>query len=209
MSQQPEQIGIERTVVIVKPDGVIRGLTGEIIKRIEQRGLKIIALKMVQATAEHIDNHYPKDEAWVKRLGEKAQSGFDSLGLNMKDYLGTDDHKEVGRQVRQGLLDYMTMAPIIAIIVEGSHAIESVRKIMGVTFPFKAEPGSIRGDYSVDSPTLANTQKRPIFNLVHASENVNEANNEIDHWFAPEEIHDYFRSDHVIAFGDRRPTESK
>src|SRR3989339_729965 len=209
MATQPETIGIERTVVLVKPDGVIRGLTGEIIKRIEQRGLKIIALKMVQATTEHIDNHYPKDEAWVKRLGEKAQSGFDSLGLNMKEYLGTDDHKEVGQQVRQGLLDYLTMAPVVAMIVEGVHAIDSIRKIIGSSLPFKAETSTIRGEFSVDSPTVANTQKRQIYNLVHASENVDEANNEIDHWFAPEDIHDYFRSDHVIAFGDHRPTESK
>lgn len=207
MSTQPEQIGIERTVVIVKPDGVIRGLIGEIIKRIEQRGLKIIALKMVQATSEHIDDHYPKDEGWIERLGEKAKSGFDALGIDMKEYLGTDDRKEVGRQVRQGLLDYMTMAPVTAMIIEGVHAIESIRKIVGQSLPFKAEPGSIRGDFSVDSPTVANTQKRPIYNIVHASENINEANNEIDHWFAPEEIHDYFRSDHVIAFGDRRPKE--
>lgn len=202
---QPQEIGIERTVVIVKPDGVIRGLIGEIIKRIEQRGLKIISLKMIQATPEHIDSHYPKDEAWIERLGEKAQSGFESLGLNMKDYLGTDDHREVGKQVRQGLLDYLTIAPVVAMIVEGVHAIESVRKIVGASLPFKAEPGSIRGDYSVDSPTVANTQKRPIYNIVHASENVVEADNEIEHWFSPEEIHDYFRSDHVIAFGDKRP----
>lgn len=205
MNSQPEAIGIERTVVIVKPDGVIRGLTGEIIKRIEQRGLKIISLKMVQTTSEHIDKHYPKDEEWIKRLGEKAQSGFDALGIEMKDYLGTTDHREVGQQVRQGLLDYLTMAPVVAMIVEGVHAIESVRKIAGSSLPFKAEPGSIRGDFSVDSPTVANTQKRPVYNIVHASENVDEANNEIDHWFSPEEIHDYFRSDHVIAFGDRRP----
>lgn len=209
MSTQPEEIGIERTVVIVKPDGVIRGLTGEIIKRIEQRGLKIIALKMVQATVEHIDDHYPKDEVWIKRLGEKAQSGFDALGIEMKEYLGTDDHKEVGKQVRQGLLNYLTMAPVVAMIVEGIHAIESIRKIVGASLPFKAETGTIRGDYSVDSPTVANTQKRPIYNLVHASENIEEANNEIDHWFSPEDIHDYFRSDHVIAFGDRRPSDAK
>lgn len=205
MTQQPAEIGIERTVVIVKPDGVIRGLTGEIIKRIEQRGLKIIALKMVQATAEHIDDHYPKDEAWIKRLGEKAQSGFEALGIDMKEHLGTDDRREVGEQVRQGLLDYLTLAPVVAMIVEGSHAIETVRKITGATSPHKAETGSIRGDFSVDSINLANLQKRPVYNIVHASENTEEANNEIEHWFAPEEIHDYFRSDHVIAFGDRRP----
>lgn len=205
MTQQPAEIGIERTVVIVKPDGVIRGLTGEIIKRIEQRGLKIIALKMIQATPEHIDDHYPKDENWIKRLGEKAQIGFDTLGIKIEDYFGSTDYAEVGKQVRQGLLDYLTLCPIVAMVVEGSHAIETVRKLIGVTSPHKAETGSIRGDFSVDSTTLANLQKRPVYNIVHASENTEEANNEIDHWFAPEDIHDYFRSDHVIAFGDRRP----
>ena len=90
-------------------------------------------------------------------------------------------------------------------IAEGVHAIETIRKIVGASLPFKAEVGSIRGDFSVDSPTVANLQKRPIYNIVHASENIEEADNEIDHWFAPEEIHDYFRSDHVIAYGDKRP----
>lgn len=207
MATQPETIGIERTVVLVKPDGVIRGLTGEVIKRIEQRGLKIIALKMVQATAEHIDDHYPKDEAWLERLGDKAYSGFEALGIDIKEHLGTDNKSEIGQTIRQGLIDYMTLAPIVAMIIEGVHAIDTVRKITGSTLPFKSEVGSIRGDFSVDSPTVANLQKRPIFNIVHASENINEANNEIDHWFSPEEIHDYFRSDHIIAFGDKRPKE--
>jgi len=192
---------IERSFVMVKPDGVQRGLIGEVISRIEKRGLKLIALKMVKPTLEHIDKHYPTDEVWIERLGEKGFKVFDELGIDPKEHMGSNDKKEVGNLVRGWLVEYLTEAPVVAMVIEGVHAIEMVRKIAGYTLPSKADIGTIRGDYSVDSPAAANLEKRAIKNILHASETKEEAEHEIAHWFAAEEINDYNRSDHTVMYG--------
>jgi nucleoside-diphosphate kinase len=194
----------ERTFVMVKPDGVMRGLIGEVIKRFEQRGLKVIALKMVHASHEHLDAFYPTDPAWITRLGNKALGTFAEYGLDPAKEMGTDDAAEIGKDVRKALIDFMGLAPTIPMVIEGIHAISVVRKLAGATLPVFAEPGTIRGDYSHDAPTAANMESRGIFNIVHASETPEEANHEIGHWFKDEEIFDYDRSDHVIMFGDKR-----
>jgi len=165
MSDKP---ALERTVVLVKPDGVQRGLIGEVISRMEKRGLKIIALKMIKPTLEHIDNHYPKDVVWIERLGEKGFKVFDEYGIDPKEKMGTDDKKEIGTKVRKWLVDYMTEAPVVGMIIEGVHAIDMVRKLAGNTLPSKADIGTIRGDFSVDSPAAANLEGRAIKNIMHA-----------------------------------------
>jgi len=190
----------EKTVLIIKPDGVKRGLVGEIISRIEKRGLKIIALQMIWAEKEQIDNHYPKDEAWIKRLGEKTLKNYKAFGLDPIKELGTDDPLEIGKTVRGWLIDYMTSGPLVKMVVKGIHAIAMVRKIVGSSMPAEAEMGTIRGDFSVDDATAANRDKRAIHNLVHASENEKEAEHELNFWFAPEEIHDYKRAEEDIMF---------
>ncbi|MFA6963213.1 MAG: nucleoside-diphosphate kinase [Patescibacteria group bacterium] len=192
---------IERTFVMVKPDGVERGLIGEIVSRFEKRGLKVIALKMVKPTLEHINDHYPKDETWIARLGDKGFNVFKEYGLDPKEVMGTDNNLEAGKQVRQWLIDFMTEAPVVAMVIEGIHARDMIRKITGSTLPNKAEIGTIRGDYSVDSPAAANLNQRAVKNLVHASETAEEAENEIAHWFSEEEIYpDYVRADHSAMF---------
>ena len=103
----------EITFVIVKPDGVRRGLTGEIMRRIEQRGLKIIALEMYQPTHEEIDNHYPKDEAWITRLGHKTLSTYEKYGYDPMEEMGTNKPEEIGPDVRKWLVEYMTSGPIV------------------------------------------------------------------------------------------------
>ena len=190
----------ERTLVLIKPDGVKRGLVGEAIKRFEQRGLKIIALKMIEPGTTKFDDHYPKDPAWINRLGEKTLSGFQKYGLDPKKMLGMDDPKKIGPEVRKWIITYMTSGPVVAIVVEGIHAIDMVRKICGPTLPNMAEMGTFRGDYSVDSPTLANVDQRAIHNLIHASENTAEADNEIGLWFIPKELHDYKRAEEDVMF---------
>lgn len=183
----------ERTFLMVKPDGVRRGLSGEIIRRIERRGLKIIAMQMFQPTREQMDNHYPKDETWVRRLGTKTLTTYAKYGYNAIEELGTEDEMEIGKKVRGWLIDFMISAPLIKMVVEGAHAVDSVRKLCGVTMPALAEMGTIRGDFSVDSPALANKEKRSVHNLVHASETTEEATHEIQHWFSPDAIHSYKR----------------
>jgi len=190
----------ERTFLIVKPDGVVRGLTGEIIKRIEQRGLKIVALSMYQAKKEEIDNHYPKDEAWITRVGGKTLATYEKYGYDTKNELGTTDALAIGKMVREWLLDFMTSAPIVKMVVQGVHAVDMIRKIVGNTMPALADAGTIRGDFSVDSAALANKEKRAVRNIVHASETPEEAEHEIKLWFHPEEIQNYKRGDEDVMF---------
>ena len=190
----------ERTLVLIKPDGVKRGLSGDILHRIEQRGLKIVALKMIWATKEQIDGHYPKDSAWVHRLGEKSLGTYQKYGIDPVLALGTADADEIGKMVRGWIVDFMVSGPLVTIVVEGVHAIDMVRKLCGNTLPNLAEMGTIRGDYSVDSPALANADKRAVHNIIHASETPEEAKHELAYWFSPEEIHNYKRAEEDIMF---------
>lgn len=190
----------EKTLVLAKPDGVKRGLIGEIIGRIERRGLKVVALKMVWATEGQLQDHFPKDDAWMGRLGDKGLKTFKEYNLDPIKYMGTDDRLEIGRMVKKSLFEYMTSGPIVAMVIQGIHAIDMVRKLAGHTLPVFADMGTIRGDFSVDSPAIANVEKRAIRNIMHASENPEEAKNEIGLWFALEEIHGYKRAEEDIMF---------
>lgn len=190
----------EKTVFIIKPDGVKRGLVGEILSRFEKRGLKIVALKMVLASKEEIDNHYPKDELWIKRLGEKSLANYQQYGVDPKEKLGTNDPLEIGKMIRKWVVDYMTSGPIVKGVVSGVHAIDMVRKICGNSLPNLADMGTIRGDFSVDSAVSANLNKRSIRNIIHASENTAEFKNESELWFEEKEIYDYKRAEEDIMF---------
>jgi len=190
----------ERTFMLVKPDGVKRGLVGECIQRVEQRGLKIIAIKMVRATEEHARMHYPGTELWLRGMGDKTLETYARYGKDAMNELGTKDAFEIGNMVYQWNTEFLTSGPVVAMVISGIHAIDMVRKIVGKTIPAFAEMGTIRGDFSVDSPLLANEGKRAIHNVVHASGDPQEAEHEIEHWFAPEEIHDYKRAEEDIMF---------
>lgn len=195
-----QHIKEEKTLVLVKPDGVKRGLIGEVLHRIERRGLKVIALKMVQVDRKHLESHFPQAEAWVERLGQKTLKTFTEYGIDPVKAQGTDDPKEIGKMVKESLFEYMMSGPIVAIVIQGIHAIDMIRKLAGHTLPVFAEMGTIRGDYSVDSPSVANVERRAIHNIMHASENPEEANNEISLWFTPQEIHAYKRAEEDIMF---------
>jgi nucleoside-diphosphate kinase len=188
--QHPKE---EKTFVLIKPDGVRKGLIGEIIKRMEQRDLKVVALEMFQATRREMDSHYPTDEKWIRRLGEKTMATYAKYGLDVKRDFGTSDLTRVGRTVRGWLLDFMSSAPMIKMVVQGVHAVDMVRKIVGPTMPYLAEMGTIRGDYSADSAISANIDKRAVYNLIHASETPDEAKHEIAHWFNKKNIYKYKR----------------
>ncbi len=190
----------ERTVLIVKPDGVKRGLVGEIIRRVEQRGLKVIGVKMVQADKKTIDQHLPKSQEWLTAVGNKSLEDYVKNKLDPEKYAGTTDPVKIGKMVREWLFEYWTSGPVVAVAIEGVHAIEMVRKIVGHTLPAKAEMGTIRGDFSVDSAILGNMEKRSVHNIVHASGNPQEAKNEINLWFSKKEIHDYSRAEEDIMF---------
>ena len=186
-----EKIQKERSLVLIKPDGVKRRLAGEIISRMEKVGLKLIAAKMVLVRPEMAIKHYGYDEQWFKNVGRKLLKFYQEHGKDPNEEIGTKNPKEIGLLVQKWCVNYLTEGPIIATIWEGPHAVEIIRKIVGPTFPSQAPPGTIRGDYSCDSPLLSNANKRSVHNLIHASGSPEEARLEIQLWFKEKEIHEY------------------
>jgi nucleoside-diphosphate kinase len=190
----------ERTLVLVKPDAVCRGLTGQILARFETAGLKIVGLKMVRPSRDFVERHYPNTPEWIRGMGEKTLDSYRDRGIDPVAEVGTDDPLAIGEIIRGWNIDYLTSGPIVAVIFEGLHAIATVRKLCGNTLPFKAEPGTIRGTYSSSSPLIANSMRRAIYNLVHASSNPEEVAHETAHWFGPEEPCPYRRTDEEALY---------
>lgn len=188
---------IERTFVLIKPDGVRRGLSGEIIRRFEMSGLQVVALDMAHPSHEEIDAHYPHSREWINRLGEKAVAGCVAVGKDPVAVLGSNDTMVIGTNVRKWIIAYMVSAPLIKLVLSGEDAIARVRELVGPTMPADAPQGTIRGDFSNDSAVVANGEGRVVHNLVHASENADEAAHEIAHWFDAEHICSYERIDSV------------
>ena len=177
----------ERTLVILKPDGIQRALIGEIMQRYERTGLKLVALKMMVPTKTMIKEHYLLDSNWRKSVGEKAIASYMKKGAIPP----TNDPIELADMVVTRLEEYMSSGPVIAMVWEGAHAVELVRKITGGTEPRSASIGTIRGDFVLDSYQMADTDNRAIRNLIHASGSVPESEMEIPHWFKKEEIINY------------------
>ena len=159
----------ERTLVLIKPDGVKRHLIGKIITRFEDSGLKIVGMKMVWADEDFARKHYREE------LDER--------------------YKEVelkyGRNVRTELVEYLKEGPVIAIVLEGVDAIKVTRKITGTTYPSESPAGTIRGDFAHISKEFANSNKVMVKNLIHASEDSESAKIEIDLWFNQSELHSH------------------
>lgn len=190
---------MEQTVILIKPDGVKRGLMGEIIHRIERMGLKIVGIKMVWPTEELLHQHYGTNkESTILRLGNKTLSTYQKYGKDAKKELGSDDPKKLGKMVVKWLLDYVQSGPIVAMLVEGRHAVENVINLAGPTMPVSAPPGTIRGDFSTDSAAYANDEGRGVTNLIHISGSIEEANFEKTVWFKPDEIFKYKRADELV-----------
>lgn len=190
----------ERTLILVKPDGLKRGLVGDIIKRFESRGLKLVAMKMIKPTKAHVEKHYLPTTAQLTGMGGKTLENLAVHNINPITQFGTKDALKIGKMINSWNVEFLTSAPNIAMVFQGLHAVEIGRKIVGNTLPSKAEVGTIRGDYAVDSPVFANVKMRSVRNVVHASGTVPEANREIKHWFSKKEIHDYKRVDEDLLF---------
>lgn len=184
---------MEQTVILVKHDGVQRGLVGEVVKRFEQKGLKIAAMKMLQVTKEMAEKQYRLTPAWAKNLGGNTRKAMESRGQKVNE-----TNEQIAKRVQSWLMGYLTEGPIVAILFEGYHAIEMGRKIVGHAEARQAGIGTIRGDFSVDSYELADDKKRPLRNIVHASGDKEEAENERRLYFSESEIHDYKREDWKI-----------
>ena len=177
----------ERTLVVIKPDGLQRTLVGEIIKRYEQIGLKLSAIKLVVPTEEFIEKHYTLDPEWRRVTGEKTIKGYKDKG----QVPPSEDPLEITGKLLVSLKKYMASGPVIAMVWQGAHAIKIVRKITGGTEPLTSDVGTIRGDFVLDSYQMSDTDQRSIRNLIHASGSVSEAEMEIKHWFKSDEILNY------------------
>ncbi len=149
---------MEQTLVLIKPDGVQRGLVGEILKRFETVGLKIIGIKMVAVDKDFSRKHYAA---------------------------------HIEKPFYKGLEKFITEGPVVAMVLEGLHGVELVRKIVGGTEPRSAQPGTIRGDYSHHSYEYTDKKSIAIKNLIHASGTVEEAEKEVALWFGIDELHKY------------------
>lgn len=176
----------QRSLIILKPDAIQRSLVGEILHRIERTGLKIIAMKLLVATREQIVEHYHKDDAWCLKKGTK-------IAQDRKDHGLTVDKEsiEYGRDIIEQNVKFMLSGPMLGVVVEGSMAPLVIKKITGDTAPTLSDVGTIRGDLSIDSYEHAAVDSRAIRNILHCSENTEEAEREIVVWFKPDEIINY------------------
>jgi len=150
---------LQRTLVLLKPDTINRGIVGEILQKFERVGAKMIGLKLLQCDENTAMCHYTEDVS--RRRGE---------------------------HIRKLMISMLTSSPVVAIVLEGVEIVEVVRKLVGETEPKKAAPGTIRGDYAHVSYAYSDAKKIGVFNLIHASANPEEAKMEIDVWFKPEEL---------------------
>jgi len=177
----------ERTLVVIKPDGVQRSLIGEVIKRYERLGLKLSATKMLVPTEDFIEQHYTLDSQWRRVTGEKTIKSYQDKGMTPPSM----DPLEITAKILKNLKTYMTSGPVVAMVWQGAHAVKIVRKVTGGTEPLTSDVGSIRGDFVLDSYQMSDTDDRAVRNVIHASGSVEEANLEINHWFKEEEIVNY------------------
>lgn len=192
-----ENVKKERSLVIIKPDGIQRSLIGEIVKRYERTGLKLIAMKMVVASSEKAREHYMVGgEEWLETVGQKAAAAYERKGE--KSPYAT--YRENGMAVLEANAKYLSAGPVVAMVWEGSQAIGIIRKVTGGTEPLGSDVGTIRGDFTIDSYGLADTDKRSVRNLIHASGDPAEAEKEIALWFAKEELIKYNHIQEMVLY---------
>lgn len=186
MEQHPSK---ERTLVIIKPDGVQRSLVGEIIKRYERTGLKLIASKMLIPTEEMAIKHYYEvgGDAWLEEVGRKASEAYKKKGQESP----YKTFRENGEAIMKSNAKYLSSGAVVAMIWQGNQAVGLVRKITGGTEPLSSDVGTIRGDFTLDTYQMADLDRRSIRNLIHASGTTEEAEKEIPIWFSENEILNY------------------
>lgn len=195
----------EKSLVLIKPDGVQRGLVGEIIGRFERKGLKIVAMKLVWPTEDQARRHYDQPESAMIALGSKTIAAYKEKGIELDK-----TPIEIAKDIQKKLVKYLVVGPVVAMVIEGAHAITHVRKIRGGTNPLSADMGSITGDFTIDSYFLSDEDSRAVRNLAHASGTTEEAETEIAIWFSKDEILNYnLAIDEILYSTDWEKTMSK
>lgn len=195
----------ERTLVLIKPDGVERGHTGDILARFERVGLRISGMKMVWPKKGDVDRHYTLTDEWMDGVYTKAKQKYEALGQAFP----YNNAKTYGAAIKAGLMEFLQSGPVVAMVLEGEQSVALVRKLVGATEPASAAPGTIRGDFSLDSYALSNSQNRPLRNLIHASGTTEEAQNEIAVWFTADQLHEYIHTLSSILYNPSHFTPKK
>lgn len=180
---------------MVKPDGVQRGLIGEMIRRFERTGLKLVAMKLFITEEEKLWIHYSKNDTWYLAKGEKTIKNREAAGMPVDK-----SAIEYGKDIIRALVAFMSSGPVVAMVWEGNQAVNIVKKIVGDTQPLTSDVGTIRGDFTLDSYELANISERAVRNLAHCSDMPEEADREINIWFKPEEIIKYRQIQEEILY---------
>lgn len=193
-----ERLSRERTVVIIKPDGVVRGIVGELITRFERKGLKIAAMRMVWPDKELAGQHYVDSDEWLLDTGTKTYNSYLEKGVKPDI-----EPREIGLNTRRKLIDHLTAGPVVAMVLEGAHAIEVVRKMRGATSPLSADVGTIGFDYTLESYELSDAGDWAIKNVIHASDSTINADREMAIWFRKEDLHEYKHSLHDIIYTNK------
>ena len=175
---------MEKTLVLIKPDGMEKRLTGTVLSAFEKHGLKLVAIKMVKAKKRLLSEHYPDSMALT--IGEKTKASYLKKG---KEF--SHDPTQFGMGVLKKLRKFIGSAPVIAMVLEGDNAVAKVRSIIGGTEPMTAGEGTIRQTHSDDSYEKADSENRPVKNIVHASGTVEEAEKEVRIWFKEKELFEY------------------
>lgn len=176
----------ERTLLLIKPDAVRRGLVGKILQRVEDTGLAIVALQLRHVSREFASGHYATTDAQHNQMGGKLLAGFTEAGVDVQHQFGTEDQVALGRMISDWNLTYLSSGPVVAAVIDGYHAVKKVRALCGSTMPLAAAPGTIRGDFASVSALVAGSQQAAVRNLVHASDNEldpAEPEREIEYWF--------------------------
>lgn len=176
----------ERTFVILKPDTTQRSLIGDIISRFERTGLKIVHMEMKVLDEERLWKHYDKNDEWFESKGQGTIENLKQAGKEV-----TKEAIEYGKDIIRGLISFMTAGPVVVMVIEGNSAVGVVKKIVGGTEPLTSDVGTIRGDLTMDSYNIANLDTRAVRNLVHCSDEVEEAKKEIALWVSDDQIISY------------------
>ncbi len=177
----------EKTLVVIKPDGIQRSLIGEIVGRFERAGLKLVAMKMMVPTPEMVEKHYTVDPNWRVITGQKTIDAYKKQGKNPP----SEDPMKITEVILGNLKKYMSAGPVIVMVWQGVHSVGIVRKLIGGTEPLSSDVGTIRGDFTIDSYILSDVDGRSVRNLVHASGNTSDAEKEIALWFKKDEVINY------------------
>ncbi len=184
---------IERTLIILKPDCVKRGLVGKVIEIFETVGLKLMAAKMLKPSVDVIKNHYSGTPEWIKEMGEKTIASFKQSGGDIAKTFKTQDPAQLGKFIYDRLIKYWMEGPIVVMVWSGPNAVVVARKLRGHTIPALAVPGTLLAQYSFDSSTLSSSLDRVVKTFIHASGSVEEAEREIKYWFKDEKFKEYER----------------